>query len=783
MRKTIMIIIISLFTPFLLLADDLSAIGYGLTKAEAEKNAYIELSKLISISVYNEEMVYEKDINGEINNSEFSIFSLQTTENTFLNTDKVFKIYKDNLGVENYICTVFLKESSSIYYIDLINDTCLKTIKYLENQYEEKKERISYEDSKNLIKAIIKNYQEYNTAKYVLVALNRFSSKIEKPKKTISIWQNEYNNILLKQKNDVSTNTNLSSDFAKQKIKEIDLELAKISLEAEIIKKNENKAYYVELEKKRKKIDNEVTNVLNDIIMMDTNRASSVINIDDSLKIFNEYFNQSSNIIKEYNRLREKIDNDYINEVENGIKELDERSYSIIDLDKSGKPLKIAKALRNQEILNFLSKKKGEYNINVNIINDKMIPIMNRIQNNLLTCLYNINNSSKYSIYIIPDDIVVNLNNVAQEYILDLTFYKDSNKEFSCSLKIPYKNFDNELNFDINNEQFNPNDEKQLNDYEKYQMSIEKYKKLLENKTFIKYCIDFRLTYHFINEINYELIIENRINNITLYRNDRSKNKLGYTQKHSNMVNFTKTFTGFLIPDELYENKYYSDEISRFYKNMKISQQENQSVQYKIDNLTKKILKTENQNDDYKNVNNEVQIKIDKLEERSEKNILKGLKANLNFVYLDNNQSNNMPSLILYGGLSYYSTMIHFFYFGAVADLTMNYYKANNNIDKDITAITFGILPEIGLFIPFKNKNGDKIKPFIGFQFGFSQNGFISNLIQGVEFPFPPNYLQSDKYIYNKINFKVKLQTSGENIGLLSISFGCDITDKNIFGF
>ena len=792
MRKTIMIMIIALFIPFLLFADDLSAIGYGLTKAEAEENAYKELSKLIRVSVYNKEMVYEKDINDETNNSEFSMFSLHATEDQFLNSEidfkinKNFKIDKDNLGVDKYVCTLQLKESSSAYYIDLINNTYIKNIEYLENQYEEKKERISYEASKNFIRDIIKAYQTYNTAKYVLVALNSFSSKIERPKKTISIWQNEYkdliikhNNELVKQKADVSSNNNLSDVYIKQKLKEIDLELVKNSLEVDKIIENETQNTLMDFEQKKIKIKNEVTNVLNNILANNYKYNSNANDYYKNTLLFDEYYNQYKKFLNEYYLLLDQSEKNFQDEVDKGIKEIEEKPYLATELDNLGNPISIAKTIRKNKISKFSSQKENEYNINLKIINDKMLPTINIIQNNLLNCLSNINNSSTFSSDLIPDDIIVNLNNDTKEFILDLTFNKSSIFEIVCSLVIPYIQLDQRLDFDNSNENFDISDKKQLATYESYKILLQKYKMLLESKTFLTYRFDFVLNIDLVYDNYYQISIENKINNLTLYRNDLFKQQLNLKKFSFDKSSYKLIYTDFIISNELLDTNYYDNSILNFYNQIKLTENEKQEVLDKLESIKK-----EKQTIKVKEKKNEEKLgeksNINKFNMDNFLNSLQSdLQNSLNFMFGFSGKSDENEVGCFFTFSYYY--LFNFKYIGLATELSYLSMDELSSKQEEVvhSYISFDILSEFGLqsLLPDNKKSGSYIGVGLGPAFYYDP---ASDLIQYELLSYITYRFQTQSYEKNtnkevKSFLEFRFYTIGKRAGSISFSLGVEL--------
>ncbi|MCK9191741.1 MAG: hypothetical protein M0P10_09415, partial [Sphaerochaetaceae bacterium] len=184
MKKLTMLFLMIILTPLMVFAGDISATAVGSTRDEAERNAYIELSKFINISVYDEETLKTSDSV----DSSYSSTAVHTTANDFLKTQKSFSINGDEIS-----CTVTLLESSAPSYIALLDDN-IKTINSLEAMYEENKDSSSYEINKATIINILEEYNEYDNTKSVLLALDAFSKDIVKPNKTTSIWNNEYQN-------------------------------------------------------------------------------------------------------------------------------------------------------------------------------------------------------------------------------------------------------------------------------------------------------------------------------------------------------------------------------------------------------------------------------------------------------------------------------------------------------------------------------------------------------------------------------------------------------------
>lgn len=746
-----------------LFSDNLSANGYGKTKEAAEKEAYTALSKIIRVSVFNEEILIEEDTNGNLESSKFSTTSFQTTENNFINIEKSFKIEKDNFGNDIYLCTVIINDSAADSYIDIITNDYLVTIASLENKYEKNKETLSFENKKNLITNIIETYEDYDMAKYVLIALDKFTSDLPRPNQTIAIWQNEYQNILInysndlqKQKEDLNSNKDLSKDLINKQIDEINIEIAQANIELNIKKEDQEKASKLISQQKIIEIENEVNIILNSIIKKDI----EIINNDNSLiqqiEIFDDYYNQYKSLIEKYENLIASQEANYIKEKQLGKIELLNRPYLYSEVDKNNEPTIVAKKIRNSEVNNFLIEKENEKLLNIKIIDGKMLPILNKLQNNLLMALSSIESSDVFTLSLIPKSINVNLDNEAKAFILDLYFNESNYINFEYSIKIPFENLDEKLNFNINDKNFDPSNALQMKSYENYKLLIDKYKKLLANQTFITYKFDFKTAILPLDNY-YEIVIENEVKELTIIRNDYLLDNIVYKFNINDLNSFKGNYSDFLIANNFIDESYYNLIALDFYNKINLSEKTRQK---------------------------EIKKRLDKIlwakyKENPKYYLKDGIKLNYGYSYYNESE-------VHYLSLSYNYPFYKYLYCGASIDVftSIEQTTQSDDISLELTETetnNFEILsvyvrpfPIIGIFYPWETKNGVVIKPYVDYRFhyNFYNNIFTSLANVGVDFPI----ILTNKKIINS-NIKFQIQLSGDSVGLCNFSFGFDPKD------
>ncbi|MGD1820460.1 MAG: hypothetical protein ACPKOI_11385 [Pleomorphochaeta sp.] len=745
MKKFIIFLLMLSVTSSFLFSKNLSATGLGKTKEEAEENAFIELSKTIRVSIFNEEILSEEEINGNVDFSKYSTTSLQTTKNDFINVEKNFKIQKDPLNNNIYLCTVSINDSSADIYIDLILNKYLVTINSLEKQYDNGKKTLSFENKKNLINNIIETYEDYDMAKYILIALEKFKFELPSPKKTIPIWQNEYQNIVIdysndlqKQKNDLNFNKDLSTELINKKIDEINIEIAKANIELNINKQEKEKASKLLYKQKMIETDNEVDNILNSIIDKDIENIKNNISSIQQIKYFEEYNNQYKSIFNKYEELKKEIYDKWEEEKKSGKNEIINKPYLFSELDINNNPTIVATKIRDSEVINFLLEKEKEKLANIKIINNKMVPILNKLQNNLLIALSSIESSDEFSLKLIPASINVKIDNKSKEFILDLYFNENDFINFEYSIKIPFEKIDTKLNFDTSNKDFDPSDQSQMKRYEEYKLLIDKYKKLLNNQSFITYDFGFKTSIVLKHNNYYEINLINEVKEVSLIRNDIQGNNFVGHFYINDLYSFNRTYFNFLIPNTLFEDFYYDTSTIEFYNKIKLSK--------------KDIV------EGVKRLNNE------KLWKNPNRNFIYGLKVNFG---LSNYKS-------LFGGnfsISYYYPLSEILYFGYSTDITA-VYEENNESNYHPDMLTVGGYPVLGVSYIYLTDIGDKYKLFLDYKFGFSSDDFISFLNFGFEYP---SFSVNNEQKYS--NIKIQLQLTGQNKGLCSISYGFNPLD------
>ncbi|MGD1817260.1 MAG: hypothetical protein ACPKNR_09530 [Pleomorphochaeta sp.] len=745
MKKFIIFLLMLSVTSSFLFSKNLSATGSGKTKEEAEENAFIELSKTIRVSIFNEEILSEEEINGNLDFSKYSTTSLQTTKNDFINAEKKFKIQKDPLNNNIYLCTVSINDSSADIYIDLILNKYLVTINSLEKQYDNGKKTLSFENKKNLINNIIETYEDYDMAKYILIALEKFKFELPSPKKTIPIWQNEYQNIVIdysndlqKQKNDLNFNKDLSTELINKKIDEINIEIAKANIELNLNKQEKEKASKLLYKQKMIETDNEVDNILNSIIDKDIENIKNNISSIQQIKYFEEYNNQYKSIFNKYEELKKEIYDTWEEEKNSGKNEIINKPYLFSELDINNNPTIVATKIRDSEVINFLLEKEKEKLANIKIINNKMVPILNKLQNNLLIALSSIESSDEFSLKLIPASINVKIDNKSKEFILDLYFNENDFINFEYSIKIPFEKIDKKLNFDTSNKDFDPSDESQMKRYEEYKLLIDKYKKLLNNQSFITYDFGFKTSIVLKHNNYYEINLINEVKEVSLIRNDIKGNNFVGHFYINDLYSFNRTYFNFLIPNTLFEDLYYDTSTIEFYNKIKLSKKD--IVEGERSLINEKLWKNPN------------------------RNFIYGLKVNFG---LSTYKS-------LFGGnfsISYYYPLSEILYFGYSTDITAAYEK-NNESQYPPDMLTIGGYPVLGVSYIYLTDIGDKYKLFLDYKFGLSSDDFISFLNFGFEYP---SFSVSNEQKYS--NIKIQLQLTGQNKGLCSISYGFNPLD------
>ncbi|MBK5201976.1 MAG: hypothetical protein JJE21_10685, partial [Spirochaetaceae bacterium] len=574
-------------TPLLVFAGDIDATAFGTTKDAAEKNAYIELSKYINVSVYNEEKISEFSDNNSNTTSQYSSQAIQTTANNFINSTKTFK--EVNGG---YNCTVVLSESVASNYISRIEDY-VTSINSLENQYESNKDKASIEVNKVTIKNILSVYSEYDSAKAVLLALNKYSSTIAKPNKTSDIWNNEYQNIIIKYNNELAekksklNSSDNSYEIASQ-IDAINIEIAKATIELNNFEQQKSESLNQSIVQKQKEMDNEISNILNKLRVERTTSAfSNQSDIKSMLDDFNAYYNQYNNINNQYDSLIATQNSQNKRETLDGVDAITNRAYLFSEVDRYSRPSIVAKKIRENEIENFKTNKQKELETNLKIIDDRFVPMQNQLQSKMLELLANIDKKSEFIISINPQTVSSTLNTSSNTFICTLSNIDSYPPLDNFKVEIPLGSIDQNMIFNINDSNFDVNDASQINAYNSYNQRVAQYKSMIENNNFLTYQLKIKLNLETVQNRfdsgNINATITSEIVDVQVLRNDTKTilNDVKVSRGINNKI--VNRYDSFIDTRIKLIDKYYSPLALSFYNKI------NKATYYKSNDITTSI--------------------------------------------------------------------------------------------------------------------------------------------------------------------------------------------------
>ena len=524
MKRIILLFILLFISPIFIFAGDINATAFGATKEEAEKNAYIELSKYINISVYNEETLNEYSENNSDTVSKYSSQAIHTTSNNFLSTTKTFK--EVNGG---YNCTVVLPESASSIYVSRIEDY-VTSINSLENQYDINKDKSSIEVNKTTIKNILSVYAEYDNAKAVLLALNKYSSDIVRPNKTIDIWNNEYQNIIINYNNELEEKKNKlnasdnSSEISSQ-IDAINIEIAKATIELNNFEQKKSESLNQAIVQKQKEMDNEISNILNKLsVEKTTSIFSNQSDIKSMLDDFAAYYKQYNNINNQYDNLILDQNSQIKREILDGVNAITNRPYLFSEIDNYSRPSIVAKKIRANEIETFNINKQKELETNLKIIDDRFIPMQNQLQAKMLELLASIDKNNEFIISINPQTVTSTLNTNNNTFICNLSNIDSYPPLDNFKIEIPLGSIDQNMIFDINDSGFDVNDETQIIAYNSYNQRVSQYKNMIDNNNFLTYKLKIKLNLETVKNRfdngNINATITSEIVDVQVVRND-----------------------------------------------------------------------------------------------------------------------------------------------------------------------------------------------------------------------------------------------------------------------
>jgi hypothetical protein len=572
MKKKLLLSLIILMIPFMVFAGDISATATGSNIAEAEQNAYIELSKFINISVFDEQTLEAYSDDNSASQSSYSSQAIQTTANNFIKTDKKFDV-----DGEIVICTVTLLESTAPNYISLMSDY-VKTINSLESSYDGKSE-LSFVIKKTTINNILEEYRNYDNAKSILLALDKFNGDIVKPNKTSAIWNNEYQNIIIQHNNELlkqmsvldSTSTN---EVIQNQMDSINAEIAQSRYELNLaitLKKNSTNQL---IEQRQKEIDSTIDDIMSGIIKDNAISAESLsqsIDIKELLGNFNNYYNQYQSVESQYSLMLQNQKDLNERETEDGVDAIEDREYQFSDLNPQGYPGSVARAIRASEINTFKSLKNEELENNLKIINNKFTPMLTELQASMLSILSTIDSKGEFLLTLNPTELDCEFDSD------DGCFYCTIAGEDSylpidgVKLKIPLASLDKKMDFNINDRHFDVNDQSQLKAYNDYTETVELYKNLMRKNQFLSYQFKLRIKAstvmnRFSKGSKYNAKIVTEIDDIQILRNDISNNVIeGARAVHGVDSRITKQYENFFNDDIPFIESYYSPRALDFY--------------------------------------------------------------------------------------------------------------------------------------------------------------------------------------------------------------------------
>jgi hypothetical protein len=573
MKKNLLLTLIVLLFPLMVFAGDISATATGSNQEEAEQNAYVELSKFINISVYDEQKLETYSDRDSTDNSNYSSKAIQTTANNFIKTEKSFKTEGDIVT-----CTVTLLESSAPNYISLMSDY-VTTLKSLESSYENGKESLSFELKKTTITNILEEYRKYDNAKSILLAMDKFNSDIIKPAKTSSIWNNEYQNLIIQHNNELlqkmnSLDTTSTDKLIQDQIDSINEEIAKSKYElkqAEIIKESSMNQM---IEQRQKEIDSSIDEIMARIINDNAISAeilSQSIDIKQLLENFASYYDQYISVGKEYDGLIQAQKDLNEKELNEGVEEIENREYQLSDMNAFGTPGAVAKAIRDSEVRTFKANKTAELKDNIEIIDNQFTPILNKLQASMFSILSTIDNKEEFLLTLNPTDIECEID------ADDGCFYCTIKGEDSylpidgLELKIPLASLDERMDFNINDRHFDANDKSQVQAYNDYTETVELYKELMKKNQFLSYQFKLKIKAstvlnRFTNDNTYNAKIVTEIDDLQIVRNDVPNKVLdGANAVYGVDSRITKLYEDFFDANIPFIESYYSPNALDFY--------------------------------------------------------------------------------------------------------------------------------------------------------------------------------------------------------------------------
>lgn len=554
-------------------AGDISATATGSNKDEAEQNAYIELSKFINISVFDEETLEEYSDNNSENQTKYSSQAVHTTANNFIKTEKKFEI---DGGVVT--CTVTLLESSAPNYIALMSDY-VTTINSLENSYDKGKSELPFEIKKATIINLIEEYRKYDNAKSILLALDSFNIDIVKPNKTSAIWNNEYQNIIIQHNNELfkqmseldSTSTNI---VIQNQIDSINSQIAqsKYELQQAVIEKRNSTNQLIE--QRQKEIDSTIDNIIFGIIKDNAISAESLtqsIDIKKLLANFSNYYEQYQLVGNQYSLMIKDQKDFNLQEVAEGVKEIEDREYTFSDLNSVGNPGYVARKIRANEVETFRTTKSEEFENNLIIINKKFTPMLNELQASMISILATIDSKEEFTLTLNPTEIDCELDVDDGCFYCTIAGDEGYLPIDGVKIKVPLSSLDEKMNFNINDRHFDVNDKAQLKAYNDYTETVDLYKNLMKENQFLSYKFKLKIKASTVlnrfssgNKYNAKIVTE--ITDLEIIRNDFIDNVIeGASAVHGGDSRITKQYEDFFNDDIDFMENYYSPQALAFY--------------------------------------------------------------------------------------------------------------------------------------------------------------------------------------------------------------------------
>lgn len=432
MKKSIVVALLILLVSVPVLANDISAVGYGNTKEEADKVALQNLyGSIFPVFVTYTATTSTSSTSSSFSSEAVSQFFGELTGFSF----EAVSVPEAEKRSYKYGSKVILKDNASNL---LFLTTKIKEAKEEVNYYYDKANTSAVEEKSNYLKKVLSSYLVFNNYKMVLIKLGH---EQEIPEigidKTYNILQEEYNSALIDLENYYRNNQSGNNNRTTQELIAL---LSQNQEEQRIAQEKRNEALKQQQMLKEAELQEKKNQFIGSVI------GSAVVVSGTSFEDFLSMYNDVQNSIKEFNRICDEYESMIASEnkrIDNAIKDeaaaIRNRPYRTGQIAENGKPDSFAIEAREKDVSAMKDEKEKERVTIRRFIDSIMQPA---IQDNYNLIISNVERISKtvFSDSVSKGGIKVKYNKyVLSDFAWNISVFSDYVSEIKHDINLYYK--------------------------------------------------------------------------------------------------------------------------------------------------------------------------------------------------------------------------------------------------------------------------------------------------------------------------------------------------------